>query len=84
MSQCLFSPCGQYLAGSTVAGQIAVWEVDSGTCIGIIEHPTSHNVSAMAWNPKGNTQISIKNPLIKLKLCNSNNIIGSLSFSFLH
>ncbi|XP_026497855.2 WD repeat and HMG-box DNA-binding protein 1 [Vanessa tameamea] len=54
MSQCLFSPCGQYLSGSTVAGQIAVWEVDSGTCMGIIEHPTSHNVSAMAWNPKGN------------------------------
>ncbi|XP_039757600.1 WD repeat and HMG-box DNA-binding protein 1 [Pararge aegeria] len=54
ISQCLFSPCGQYLAGSTVAGQIAVWEVESGTCIGIIEHPTSHNVSALAWNPKGN------------------------------
>ncbi|XP_049875326.1 WD repeat and HMG-box DNA-binding protein 1 [Pectinophora gossypiella] len=54
ISQCLFSPCGQYLAGSTVAGQIAVWEVQSGTCMGIIEHPTSHNVSAMAWNPKGN------------------------------
>ncbi|CAH2102314.1 unnamed protein product [Euphydryas editha] len=54
ISQCIFSPCGQYLAGSTIAGQIAVWEVDSGACIGIIEHPTSHNVSAMAWNPKGN------------------------------
>ncbi|XP_072941317.1 WD repeat and HMG-box DNA-binding protein 1 [Epargyreus clarus] len=54
ISQCLFSPCGQYLAGSTVAGQIAVWEVQSGTCMGIVEHPTSHNVSALAWNPKGN------------------------------
>ncbi|CAH0727458.1 unnamed protein product, partial [Brenthis ino] len=54
ISQCLFSPCGQYLAGSTVAGQIAIWEVDTGACLGIIEHPTSHNVSAMAWNPKGN------------------------------
>ncbi|RVE48134.1 hypothetical protein evm_007194 [Chilo suppressalis] len=54
ISQCLFSPCGQYLAGSTVAGQIAVWEVQTGNCVGIIEHPTSHNVSAMAWNPKGN------------------------------
>ncbi|XP_013135279.1 PREDICTED: WD repeat and HMG-box DNA-binding protein 1 [Papilio polytes] len=54
ISQCLFSPCGQYIAGSTVAGQIAVWAVQTGTCIGIIEHPTSHNVSAMAWSPKGN------------------------------
>lgn len=54
ISQCLFSPCGEYLAGSTVAGQIAVWEIGSGVCIDIIEHPTSHNVSAMAWNPKGN------------------------------
>ncbi|CAH0592617.1 unnamed protein product [Chrysodeixis includens] len=54
ISQCVFSPCGEYLAGSTVAGQIAVWETGSGTCTGIIEHPTSHNVSAMAWNPKGN------------------------------
>ncbi|XP_045493437.1 WD repeat and HMG-box DNA-binding protein 1 [Colias croceus] len=54
ISQCLFSPCGQYLAGSTVAGQIAVWEVETGTCMGIIEHPTSHNVSSMAWSPKGN------------------------------
>ncbi|XP_073957413.1 chromosome transmission fidelity 4 [Choristoneura fumiferana] len=54
ISQCRFSPCGEYLAASTVAGQIAVWEVQSGTCMGIIEHPTSHNVSAMAWNPKGN------------------------------
>ncbi|XP_053622607.1 WD repeat and HMG-box DNA-binding protein 1 [Plodia interpunctella] len=54
ISQCQFSPCGQYLAGSTVAGQIAVWEVQTGTCMGIIEHPTSHNVSAIAWNPKGN------------------------------
>lgn len=54
ISQCLFSPCGQYLCGSTVAGQIAVWEVESGNCMGITEHPTSHNVSAMAWNPKGN------------------------------
>ncbi|KPJ08679.1 WD repeat and HMG-box DNA-binding protein 1 [Papilio machaon] len=54
ISQCIFSPCGQYIAGSTVAGQIAVWEVQSGTCMGIIEHPTSHNVSAMAWSPKGN------------------------------
>ncbi|CAG9796474.1 unnamed protein product [Diatraea saccharalis] len=54
ISQCLFSPCGQYLAGSTVAGQIAVWEVQTGNCFGIIEHPTSHNISSMAWNPKGN------------------------------
>lgn len=54
ISQCLFSPCGQYLAGSTVAGQIAIWEIASGKCIGIVEHPTSHNVSALAWNPKGN------------------------------
>ncbi|XP_026758868.2 WD repeat and HMG-box DNA-binding protein 1 [Galleria mellonella] len=54
LSQCLFSPCGQYIAGSTVAGQIAVWEVQTGTCLDIIEHPTSHNISAMAWNPKGN------------------------------
>ncbi|OWR47950.1 acidic nucleoplasmic DNA-binding protein 1 [Danaus plexippus plexippus] len=54
ISQCLFSPSGQYLAGSTVAGQIAVWEVDSGACIDIIEHPTSHNVSSMTWNPKDN------------------------------
>ncbi|KAL0901352.1 hypothetical protein ABMA27_006631 [Loxostege sticticalis] len=54
ISQCLFSPCGQYLAGSTVAGQIAVWEVQTGNCVGLVEHPTSHNVSAMAWNPKGN------------------------------
>ncbi|XP_013197193.2 WD repeat and HMG-box DNA-binding protein 1 [Amyelois transitella] len=54
ISQCQFSPCGEYLAGSTIAGQIAVWEVQSGTCMGIIDHPTSHNVSAMAWNPKGN------------------------------
>ncbi|KOB76608.1 Acidic nucleoplasmic DNA-binding protein 1 [Operophtera brumata] len=54
ISQCLFSPCGNYLAGSTISGQIAVWEIESGTCLGIIEHPTSHNVSAMAWNPKGN------------------------------
>lgn len=36
-----------------MAGQIAVWEVQSGTCMGVVEHPTSHNVSAMAWNPKG-------------------------------
>ncbi|XP_063383565.1 WD repeat and HMG-box DNA-binding protein 1-like [Cydia fagiglandana] len=54
ISQCRFSPCGQYLAASTIAGQIAVWEVQSGTCTGIIEHPTSHNVTAIAWNPKGN------------------------------
>lgn len=53
ISQCLFSPSGQYLAGSTVAGQIAVWEVDTGSCIGVIEHPTSHNVSSMVWHPKG-------------------------------
>ncbi|KAJ2948140.1 hypothetical protein O0L34_g9942 [Tuta absoluta] len=50
----VFSPCGEYLAGSTVAGQIAVWEVRSGACMGIVNHPTSHNVSALAWNPKGN------------------------------
>ncbi|KAL4716859.1 hypothetical protein ACJJTC_012670 [Scirpophaga incertulas] len=54
ISQCLFSPCGQYLAGSTVAGQIAVWEIETGNSLGIVDHPTSHNVSAMAWNPKGN------------------------------
>ncbi|GBP37504.1 WD repeat and HMG-box DNA-binding protein 1 [Eumeta japonica] len=54
ISQCMFSPCGHYLAASTVAGQIIVWEIESGNCVGIIEHPTSHNVSAMAWNPKGN------------------------------
>ncbi|XP_022130304.2 WD repeat and HMG-box DNA-binding protein 1 [Pieris rapae] len=54
ISQCLFSPCGQYLAGSSVAGQIAIWDVQSGNCIDVIEHPTSHNVSSMAWNPKGN------------------------------
>ncbi|CAH2050631.1 unnamed protein product, partial [Iphiclides podalirius] len=54
ISHCLFSPCGKYLAASTVAGQIAVWEVENGSCIGLIEHPTSHNVSAMAWKPNGN------------------------------
>lgn len=54
ISQCLFSPCSKYLAGNTVAGQIAVWDIESGLCMGIVEHPTSHNISAMAWNPKGN------------------------------
>ncbi|KAJ2948141.1 hypothetical protein O0L34_g9942 [Tuta absoluta] len=53
ISQTVFSPCGEYLSGSTVAGQIAVWEVRSGACMGVIDHPTSHNVSALAWNPKG-------------------------------
>lgn len=53
ISQCLFSPCSKYLAGNTVAGQIAVWDIESGLCMGIVEHPTSHNISAMAWNPKG-------------------------------
>lgn len=53
ISQCLFSPCGQYLAGCTIAGQIAVWEVQTGLCLDIIDHPTSHRVSAMMWNPKG-------------------------------
>ncbi|KAH9641783.1 hypothetical protein HF086_003909 [Spodoptera exigua] len=57
ISQCVFSPCGQYLAGSTVAGQVAVWEIGSGACIDITTHPTSHNVTAMAWNPKDNDDI---------------------------
>lgn len=43
-----------------MAGQIAVWEIGAGTCLGIIEHPTSHNVSAMAWNPKGEIFIHLK------------------------
>ncbi|KAJ8735714.1 hypothetical protein PYW07_007334 [Mythimna separata] len=54
MSQCLFSPCGEYLAGNTISGQIAVWEIGSGACIDVIEHPSSINITAMAWNPKGN------------------------------
>ncbi|XP_048489495.1 WD repeat and HMG-box DNA-binding protein 1 [Plutella xylostella] len=58
ISQCRFSPCGEYLAASTVAGQIAVWGLLEGNCIGVIEHPTSHNVSALAWNPKGNGVIA--------------------------
>ena len=68
MSQCVFSPCGEYLAGNTVAGQIAVWEISSGECIDIIEHPTSHNVSAMAWNPKGNQYLLLHSSKLKALL----------------
>lgn len=50
----LFSPCGQYLCGSTVCGEICIWDVNSGACISYTQHHRGYAICAMAWNPSQN------------------------------
>lgn len=48
-----YSPCGKYLAASSVDGDFVIWDVTEETVHNVSKHPNGTRVSAFAWNPSG-------------------------------
>lgn len=46
-----YSPCGRFLAASSLDGAIVVWNITTQMLVGISEHPASVAICSMAWNP---------------------------------
>ncbi|PSN43420.1 WD repeat and HMG-box DNA-binding protein 1 [Blattella germanica] len=53
-----FSPCGEYLAGCTIGGDICVWNVNLQTSVGHVQHDRGYAICGMAWNPSGNGEMA--------------------------
>lgn len=53
-SLCRYSPCGEYLAATTVNGEISLWEVNTEKLIkGDTFGPTKSSITSICWNPNG-------------------------------
>nr|CAD7397514.1 unnamed protein product [Timema cristinae] len=46
-----FSPCGKYLAGCTIGGDICVWDIKQESCVMHEIIKNKSQVCALAWNP---------------------------------
>lgn len=50
LSVCKYSECGTRIAGSSVHGEIVVWDVESGETIGYVEHHQNLKITSIAWH----------------------------------
>lgn len=48
-----YSPCGNYIAGVTLKGELVIWDVTTASVIEHSTHPKSVAICALAWNPSG-------------------------------
>ncbi|XP_071453282.1 WD repeat and HMG-box DNA-binding protein 1 [Hetaerina americana] len=53
-----FSPCGGFLAASSVGGELIVWDINSTKSVVKESHGSGLPMTAMAWNPSGNGEIA--------------------------
>lgn len=49
-----YSPCGKYIAATSLEGDIVVWDVASESVINTGKHEKSIAICGLMWNPKGN------------------------------
>ncbi|CAG2057395.1 unnamed protein product, partial [Timema podura] len=52
-----FSPCGKYLAGCTIGGDICVWDIKQESCVMHEIIKNKNQVCALAWNPSGSGEL---------------------------
>nr|CAD7427825.1 unnamed protein product [Timema monikensis] len=52
-----FSPCGKYLAGCTIGGDICVWDIKQELCVMHEVIKNKNQVCALAWNPSGSGEL---------------------------
>ncbi|KAH0620252.1 hypothetical protein JD844_020350 [Phrynosoma platyrhinos] len=48
-----WSPCGQYVAGGSIDGRIAIWNMDTQECLERVKHEKGYTICGLAWHPKG-------------------------------
>lgn len=48
-----YSNCGKYLAGATVSGNLAIWDISTLSVFKVTQHESSIAICAFMWNPKG-------------------------------
>eukprot|EP00112_Aurelia_sp_Birch-Aquarium-sp1_P022414 Seg631.2 transcript_id=Seg631.2/GoldUCD/mRNA.D3Y31 product="WD repeat and HMG-box DNA-binding protein 1" protein_id=Seg631.2/GoldUCD/D3Y31 len=51
------SPCGNYLASSSVNGEIVTWDVSQRKKLEFMKHETGSKITAIDWNPNGSKEI---------------------------
>ncbi|KAL3269048.1 hypothetical protein HHI36_008131 [Cryptolaemus montrouzieri] len=52
-----YSPCGKFLAASSIAGDFVIWDIFNETVNNSTKHPNNTRVCAFVWNPSGLNQI---------------------------
>ena len=52
------SPCGRYLATACKNGLVLIWDLNVNKCVNRDYHEKKLTITALAWNPKGNHQVS--------------------------
>ncbi|XP_065173961.1 LOW QUALITY PROTEIN: WD repeat and HMG-box DNA-binding protein 1 [Atheta coriaria] len=53
-----FSPSGSYIAASSTAGDICIWNIETLTLTGRVKHPNDTIITALCWNPKENGELA--------------------------
>ncbi|XP_067018365.1 WD repeat and HMG-box DNA-binding protein 1-like [Acropora muricata] len=53
-----WSPCGNYIASSSICGEIFIWKLSSKTVIERINHESKQAISGLVWNPRGNRELA--------------------------
>ncbi|KAK9890820.1 hypothetical protein WA026_012163 [Henosepilachna vigintioctopunctata] len=52
-----YSPCGKYLAASSLKGDFVIWDISKGIVNNSTKHPNNAQVCAFMWNPVDSNQI---------------------------
>ncbi|XP_015762017.1 PREDICTED: WD repeat and HMG-box DNA-binding protein 1-like [Acropora digitifera] len=53
-----WSPCGNYIASSSICGEIFIWKLSNKTVIERINHESKQAICGLVWNPRGNRELA--------------------------
>lgn len=66
LSICKFSECGTRIAASSLYGEIVVWDVETSSVIGYLEHEQNTKITALVWHIDHSNEIAFCDALGKL------------------
>ncbi|XP_015609721.1 WD repeat and HMG-box DNA-binding protein 1 [Cephus cinctus] len=78
LSICKFSECGTRLAGSSIYGEVAVWDIVNKELIGYVEHQQNAKITALCWSLDKANEIAFCDSLGQLSCID---VIGDSNYS---
>lgn len=70
VSICCWSPCGKYVAASSKAGDVLVFELRTKAVVFAFQHEKKAQICNMVWNPNGQSK--------EIAFCDSRGYLGLL------